>query len=331
MAYSIEHFIELGNRLAAFGSDGYSDGVISAAVDANSWFTREGIIAAIEAIRCEMLDRDKIEQWVAHYPMLPTQSSCNVLVVMAGNIPAVGFFDMLCVLVAGHRLYIKPSSKDRALILYLRELLLEIDPSIPIYIYSDSDPVDAVIATGGESANLYFRSKYRGVPALLRGNRGSVAVMSGEESDADIELLLRDIYSYSGLGCRNVSMIFIPKGYDLRLPRVEVSELYHNNYLQQKALSVMRGVDFIDSGSSVLSWSCSLPTALSVISIYEYSSVEEVDEWLESHDSEVQCVVSGFYNHSRVVGFGESQSPSLFDYPDAVDVLKFLTLDIYES
>ncbi|MFR9649348.1 MAG: acyl-CoA reductase [Rikenellaceae bacterium] len=322
MSYSIKHLIELGERLVNFSCEE----VIEAALNQNSWFTRGSILSAIEAIRVEMLSSSKLTEWMSHYPELPVTEPANVLVVMAGNIPAVGFFDMLCVLMAGHTLYIKPSSKDRALILYLREQLMEINPSIPIYIYRDGDPIDAVIATGGESANLHFRSVYRGVPTILRGNRSSVAVLCGDENGDDIDLLIKDIYTHSGLGCRNVSMIFLPKGMKLTLPKVESSAGYGNNYLQQRALSTIKGEEFVDSGSSILLYSDELPTALSTITLSEYSSVEEVDEWLLSHDSQIQCVVSRGYTHPRAVGFGASQSPSLFDYPDAVDVMKFLTL-----
>lgn len=326
MSYSCEHLVELGDRLKNFGSEPTSERVIEAALNQNSWFTRNSILSAIEAIACEMLERSKLEKWMVSYPMLPIYTPSNILVVMAGNIPAVGFSDMLAVLASGHNLYIKPSSKDSVLILYLRELLMEINPYTPIYIYEAGDSFDAVIATGGQSANLYFRSAYRGVPTLLRGNRSSVAVLDGGESSADIELLTKDIYTHSGLGCRNVSMVFIPKGYDLELPKVVCSPSYRNNYIQQRALAIIMGERMVDSGSSIIYHSKELPTALSAISLYEYESVSEVDKWLWVNDSQIQCVVSRSYSHPRGVGLGESQTPSLFDYPDAVDVMKFLML-----
>lgn len=319
----VNNFIELGVRLSSFGKEERSIAIINKAIADNHWFTQRSIRDAISSIAEKMLSGDKLKEWIARYPTLPTPKACNVLVVMAGNIPAVGFFDMLCTLAAGHILYIKPSRKDRVLIEYLREMLLEIDPSVPIYIYKN-EGIDAVIATGGESANLMFRSQYAGVKSLLRGNRSSVAILNGEESAEQIELLLRDIYTHSGLGCRNVSMIFIPKGYKLELPKAEVSEAYRNNYRQQRALAIINGERVIDTSSSLLSYSRELPSALSRISLFEYQSSEEVERWLTEHDEQLQCVVSQHINHPRGVCLGESQSPTLFDYADAVDTMNFL-------
>lgn len=202
------------------------------------------------AIADDMLRRDRLETWLAPYPV-PVAVPRRVLVVMAGNIPLVGFFDLLCVLAAGHRCLVKPSAKDRVLTEYVVGMLRELDPEVPVGFYDGSSPVDAVIATGSDNANRYFRTQYAGIPALLRGSRQSVAVLSGRETEAQLEGLADDIWAYSGLGCRRVSLLFVPEGYDLRLRMPAVNEKYRNNYRQQKALLTMTGRPFRDLGSAV--------------------------------------------------------------------------------
>ena len=167
---------------------------------------------------------------------VPVAEPRRVLVVMAGNIPLVGFFDMLCVLAAGHRCLVKPSAKDTVLMEYVIGLLRGIDPQVPVEFYDGSTSPDAVIATGSDNANRYFRAQYAGIPALLRGNRQSVAVLGGRETPAQLTALADDIWAYSGLGCRSVSLLFLPEGYDLQLRMPEVNVKYRNSYRQQKAL-----------------------------------------------------------------------------------------------
>ena len=221
---------------------------------------------------------------------------------MAGNIPLVGFFDLLCTLAAGHRCTIKPSSKDTVLMEYVVGLLREIDPAVPVRFHDDTESVEAVIATGSDNAVRYFQSRYAGIPALLRGSRQSVAVLSGRETPRQIEGLCDDIWAYSGLGCRNVSLVFAPEGYEAKLHIKQVNSKYRSNYIQQKALLVMQRVPFVDLGGAVLVEQREFPEALSRIAVSRYRSLEEVSEWLALHDGELQCVVSECITHGRRVG-----------------------------
>ena len=196
--------------------------------------------------------------------------------------------------------------------------------AVPVGFCDGSSPVDAVIATGSDNANRYFRTQYAGIPALLRGSRQSVAVLSGRETEAQLEGLADDIWAYSGLGCRSVSLLFVPEGYDLRLRMPAVNEKYRNNYRQQKALLTMTGRPFRDLGSAVAVEERAFPAALSRIACSRYKTLGEVEAWLAQHDAELQCVVSECVSHGRRTGFGRAQFPALTDYPDDRDVIAFL-------
>lgn len=324
MENAIGLFSELGRRLAGFGGDSPTREIVERACRANVWFTPADIRRAVAALADGMLRRERLEAWLAPYPV-PVAVPRRVLVVMAGNIPLVGFFDLLCVLASGHICMVKPSAKDTILMEYVVGLLRDIDPEVPVGFYDGKTAVDAVIATGSDNANRYFRAQYAGIPALLRGNRQSVAVLSGDETREQLDGLADDIWAYSGLGCRSVSLLFLPEGYDLQLTMPEVNDKYRNNYRQQKALSEMSGQPFRDLGAAVAVERRAFPTALSRICFTYYKSLEEVEVWLAAHDAELQCVVSGFLPHSRRAEFGHAQSPALTDYPDDRDVIAFLT------
>lgn len=320
----IDLFSELGARLRGFGADDVTQAVMEAACRANGWFTPADVRRAVGAIVRDMLSREKLEAWLGNYPAVPVAVPRRVLVVMAGNIPLVGFFDLLCTVVSGHRCLLKPSAKDTVLMEYVVGQLRDIDASVPVEFYDGVSPVDAVIATGSDNANRYFRTQYAGIPALLRGSRQSVAVLSGRETEAQLEGLADDIWAYSGLGCRSVSLLFVPEGYDLRLRMPAVNEKYRNNYRQQKALLTMTGRPFRDLGSAVAVEERAFPAALSRIACSRYKTLGEVEAWLAQHDAELQCVVSECVSHGRRTGFGRAQFPALTDYPDDRDVIAWL-------
>ena len=302
MKNTIETFSALGARLLGFGDDDATRAVIDSACRANGWFTPADIRRAVRAIACDMLQREKLEAWLADYPALPVAEPRRVLVVMAGNIPLVGFFDLLCVLVSGHGCLVKPSAKDSVLMEHVVGLLREIDPSAPVRLYDGTSPVDAVIAT----------------------SRQSVAVLSGRETPEQLAGLADDIWAYSGLGCRSVSLIFAPEGCEPALQIPPVNDKYINNYRQQRALLEMQGRPFVDLGCAVAVEQCAFPAALSRIAYAHYATLDEVAAWLAGHDGELQCVVTGCLPHSRRAGFGCAQSPALTDYPDDRDVLAWL-------
>ncbi len=323
---TIPALARLGCELARFGKTPDSEAVIARAVARNGWFDRAGIEQAVEAVRSRMLDRAELEQWLAAYPALPAARSKNVGVIMAGNIPLVGFFDMLCVLAAGHTCYYKPSSKDTALVDYVVSLLRE----APVYKYT-GQPLDAVIATGSDNTRRRFRDMYRGIPALLRGSRASAAVLTGGEGDAETEGLARDIFSYCGLGCRNVSHLLLPRGYDLSGIAAALGRhhtpgaKYLSNFRQRAAVLRMQGAEFLEGAFFLLREDEDFPAAISEITYQFYDLTEEVSFWLAAHDGEIQCVVGHGLDHPRAVEFGRSQYPALTDYPDGVDVMEFLS------
>lgn len=324
MEQTIALFVELGNRLSAFGRDEHTRHIIRQAVAENGWFTQSDILRSVAALRSEMLEYGRLRAWLAAY-RVPAVMPKNVLVVMAGNIPLVGFFDLLCVLASGHRCLVKPSSKDRVLVGYVIDELKRIAPDTAVDYFNDTQRPDAVIATGSDDAVRFFHTRYAGIPALLRGSRQSIAVLSGEESSEELTGLADDLFAYCGLGCRNVSLIFLPRGHEPVIVPPHMPSKYRNNYLQQRALLTLQGRPFRDCGEALLVAQREFPPALSCIAYTHYDHENEVAAWLEAHDSQVQCVVSRRLRHSRRVDFGRAQTPALTDYPDDRDVMRFLT------
>ncbi|MFR9567015.1 MAG: acyl-CoA reductase, partial [Rikenellaceae bacterium] len=241
----ISTLIELRRRL--LGSD--IEAIYNEATSLNSWFSHSEIKYAMGAICSEFLDKEKLSHWMAHYPTLPHSRSENILIIMAGNIPLVGFFDMVCCLMAGHACYVKPSSKDRVLTEYIVNTLREIEPSTPIYMYTDGTRIDRVIATGSDTATIHFKSKWGELPLLVRGSRHSIAIITHDTTTEELHALTDDISLYSGLGCRSVAMIVTPKGYSLNLPKVKTNPKLRNNYLESRAVMTLRGDSFCDWGS----------------------------------------------------------------------------------
>lgn len=332
-------FVRLGERLDRFGSDERSQRAMERAVEQNSWFSPTEIRNAVGAIRSEMLVRSRLGEWLGGYPELPVDEPADILVVTAGNIPLVGFADMVYTLCSGHRCIVKPSGKDSALTEYIIGMLQ--DEGAAIVADDGSRQPDALIATGGDNAVRYFRAAYRSLPMLLRGSRSSAAVICGDEPESRLDALANDIYMYSGLGCRNVSLLFVPSAYDLsrisaRLAAHPVRHSgYMNNYRQQRAVRIMSGQPFIDLGHSILTEQCDFPAAISRINFCRYDHAGQVAKWLASHEEQIQCIAadrSPFDGTSyadtpvarRVTPLGTTQHPSLTDYPDGKDVMEFL-------
>lgn len=324
MKNAVDVFTELGDRLTGFGQDAVSQYIVADACRQNNWFLPAEVTRAVQAVRTEFLCRTKLTDWLGCYQRPATLSSRTVLVVMAGNIPLVGFFDLLCVVVAGHRCLIKLSGKDTVLMQYIIENMKCIEPEIPVAIYTEGMSFDAVVATGSDNANRYFRANYAGVRMLLRGNRHSVAVLNGRETPEQRAALSEDLFAYSGLGCRNVSLLFVPAGSSIVPDSRSMNPKYINNYRQCKALHDLCGRPYTDLGYALLVAQKEFPQELSEISVVEYTDRSQVDRWLCEHDAELQCVVSECVEHSRRVSFGRSQYPTLRDYPDAVDVIEFM-------
>ena len=322
MIPSLDIFTTLAGRLEEFGRSEESHTTILAAVESNPWFTQQDIISAVEAIRSQMLDATKLRLWLSNYTTATIPQ--RVAIIMAGNIPLVGFFDLLCVLCSGHEAHIKPSSKDRVLMQYIVDTLRSIEPTIPIYDYSATERYDMVIATGGQEANRYFESHFSGTKRLLRSSRHSVAVLAGNESSEELRGLYNDITAYSGLGCRSVSMIFAPRNLDIALAKGEAQNpKLRRNIASMRALYTMQGRSFADYGSFLAIEGSSFATSLANVVVQRYDDIAEVRAWLKEHSEEIQCIVSHL-DIENAVAFGEAQHPKLNDYADGVDTMKFL-------
>lgn len=327
----VDTFVKLGEKLDTFEQCRAWQQVIADAIDTNEWFTLDEVKSSLRAIGKQMLQKDKLHKWLDTYDVV--EQPKKVAIIMAGNIPLVGFFDMLCVVISGHTCYIKPSSKDKVLIEYIVKLLKSITPSLPIYSY-DNQEIDALIATGSNNTKRYFESHYKETKKLLRGSRTSVAIVSGQESKKQLELLAYDIFQYSGLGCRNVSHILLPDNYDTKSliealsNYSEVNPKFKNNFIQRLAILKMQEMKHLAGDFFILRKSEELPSAISEVTYNTYNDIESMVKWLEMNDEQLQCVV---YDkrltpvfHTRWVEFGKTQSPTLTDYADDVDVMRFL-------
>ena len=318
MKHIVDIFSALGERLTRFGGDDASNRIIDEAIAANGWFTRTDILRAVEAIRTEMLDREKLMAWLSHYTKAVEPK--RVAVIMAGNIPLVGFFDLLCVVAAGHECHLKPSSKDSVLMRYVVEQLRDIESNIAICDYSADATYDMAIATGGDDANAYFREHFAGMRTLLRSSRHSVAVLNGNESAEELQALHNDITAYSGLGCRSVSMLFVPRGYVPDFKRGEaVNAKLRRNIQAMRATLTIEGAEFWDAGAFIMRRGEDFAQSLAVVTLREYSDIEEVKKWIEENAEHIQCVVS-----RTDIPFGRAQYPALMDYADGVDTMRFL-------
>ena len=320
---TINIFVELGRRLRHFGEDEHTKMVLANAVAENEWFAKQDVYRAIDAICEEYLDEEKLTRWATQYPT-PAQPR-KVAIVMAGNIPLVGFFDMMCVVLCGDKAYVKPSSKDSVLTNYVIAELKDISKDIHIEKYNPTDSYDMIIATGGAEAAKHFSRQYSSIPALIRGSRHSVAILTGKESKEELQGLQRDIFTYNGLGCRNVSLVFLPRGAELNIPAPKMNPMYHGNYLHNKAMHQMMGEAFRDMGEYILVEERNFSSNISQINYCFYDAIEQVEQWLAENDEQIQCVVASITSHPRRVAFGRAQYPTLWDYADGVDVMRFLT------
>ncbi len=292
---------------------------------------------AARNIARDMLAPEALSEWMAgwraEYPALPVAVARNVLIITAGNIPFVGVQDLVCVLAAGHRAIVKPSSRDKDNMEWVVEQLLDIDPEMPVSSTdgSLSAAPDAVIAMGADGTVAAIGEKYAGVPALLRGNRSSLAVLDGSESAGELAGLADDVLMYSGLGCRNVSLVWVPRGYDLTglrdvmVRRADgLERKYQGNLRQTRALLRMGGVEHLDCGACLMVEARDFPSAPSILNYTFYESLSETADWIARHGAEIQCVASNCPLSTIHYPLGSTQRPSLMDYPDGRDTMKFL-------
>jgi len=296
----------------------------------NGWFIEGFIELAVKNIVSQYLQKEVLESWAVSYDSRHAVSSKkNVGLVMAGNIPLVGFHDFLCIFVSGHQQTIKASSKDEVLIKHIVEKLTALDSRVNGYVqFADMlKGCDAYIATGSNNSARYFEYYFNKYPNIIRRNRTSVAILTGMETSEHLSSLADDVFMYFGLGCRNVTKIYVPEGYDF-VPLIESLKKYKqladhhkykNNYDYQLAILIINGKYYMTDGTLLLTENNSM---FSPISVLHYQFYKKEDGVLESllGNEEIQCIVG--LDH---VPFGEAQSPELGDYADGVDTMKFLS------
>lgn len=325
----IEAFEKLGNYIATIDENEFKTLAENSGRE-NLWFIESSVKFAFDGIK-GYLDKNKLQDWVKSYN-LTTVKPKVVAVVMAGNIPLVGFHDFLAVLISGHSILIKLSSKDSTLLRHVAEKLMEIEPRFKskITFAEQLKNFDAVIATGSDNSARYFHYYFKKYPNIIRKNRTSCAVLNGKETDDDLLALGNDVFNYFGLGCRNVSKIFVPEKYDLTrlfqnwksFNSIIHHSKYFNNYEYQKSILLINRINFYDSGFVMLQESEKLVSPISVVYYETYNDEGALALSLIEAKEKIQCVVGHVTPAS--VAFGQAQSPSLWDYADQIDTLKFL-------
>ncbi len=307
----------------------------TSASETNEWFTKENITFALNSIAANLSEED-IDCWLKKYPNIGNTAKKRVGVVAAGNIPLVSFHDFISVLMAGHELTIKLSSKDDKLMKILVDLLFAINSDFRDLVFFENNQLknfDAIIATGSDNTAKYFEYYFGKYPNIIRKNRNSIAVLTGDESEEELNGLAEDIMMYFGLGCRNVSKLFIPQGFDIQRVFKSLFEYKHfidhnkyaNNYTYNKSLYLMNKVPFWENGFAILTENTALASPISVVYFEYYNSLDNVKDRIDAERDKIQCVVSHSDKITDKVAFGQAQKPKLWDYADNVDTMSFLT------
>lgn len=331
----IDAFVALGDKLRTLDIDTKA-ALTQRANDDNGWFDELSVSNALTGIE-KMLDADVLSKWVASYTSSEEEKSNKVLVVMAGNIPAVGFHDALCILISGHTLMAKLSSQDTFLMTTLFNWLKEIEPNFTDKIQILDAPVkdiDKVIATGSDNSTRYFVKYFNKYPNIIRHNRSSVAVIRGDESKETLANLADDIFLYYGLGCRNISKIYTPENYNFTtfLSAVEerakatiINHKYANNYDYNKSIYLVNKVDHFDNGGLIVTESTEMVSPISVLYYETYENGKDLKEKLVANEDKIQCVVTegGWLADSE--DFGQAQFPGVATYADNIDTMEFLS------
>ncbi|MCE2777398.1 MAG: acyl-CoA reductase [Algoriphagus sp.] len=330
----ISAFIRLGNLLSDLEGD-EKFVLFQQAQNQNAWFTPQSLDQALKGIQV-LLDAEAMEKWVANYSFSETAQPQQIGLMLAGNIPGVGFHDILAVLIAGHSACIKLSSQDTALPLWLLRQLKVIEPrfSERIFIEELLKNKQAYIATGSDNSARYFNYYFGKYPHLIRSNRTSVAILQGDESLADLQALGHDIFDYFGLGCRNVSKVFVKNQAQLTqlLDAIQAFDWvanhhkYFNNYEYNKSIYLVNGTPHLDNGFLLLKESVDLVSPIGVLFYEVYEDEAALQSKLSALASQIQCVVG----HSSlgipgIIPFGQTQCPAPWDYADGVDTLQFLS------
>ena len=346
MQQRIDAFVKLGDFLSQFSQSGiekkeniefndlFFDGFnhqIKIAQENNSWFTKDNILFSLESW-AKALTSKNITTWLENQEF--NDSKSTVAIIMAGNIPLVGFHDFLTVLIAGHAVLVKQSSNDKNLLPFLAKYLEYVEPSIKGSIEFTEQKLenfDAVIATGSNNTARYFEHYFKGKPSIIRKNRNSVAVITGNESDDEMNALSNDVFQYFGLGCRSVSKLYVPENYNFdaffngMYSKKEIinNAKYANNYDYNKAVYLMSEFDLLENGFLMIKEDKSYASPIATIFYEYYSDVDQLKKKLKTDADKIQCIVSNGFMDTEIV-FGQTQHPQLWDYADGVNTLDFL-------
>jgi len=343
----IDAFSKLGNFLSQFKTEDFIQkesvenndvfferftNAINGAQHKNGWFLPEQVIFSI-AQWSKALQKESLLDWTNLYHFNIAEPK-KVGIVMAGNIPLVGFHDLLSILICGHHALVKLSSNDVRLIPLMCEYLIGIEPNFENSIeftQGKLENFDAVIATGSNNTARYFEYYFKGKPNIIRKNRNSVAVLTGNETKEELEALGEDVFRYYGLGCRSVSKFFIPRGYDFdafyksifKYQNLLKHEKYTNNYDYNKAVYLMSNFKLLDNGFLMLKEDKSYSSPISSVFYEYYENYEDLKLLFEQKDKQLQCIVN-FQKNTKNVDFGKTQYPDLQDYADGIDTVDFL-------
>jgi len=302
----------------------------------NAWFTPESVLQAVTAIG-KMLNEVDLETWLSKYPSNNEAPDKKVGLILAGNIPLVGFHDVLCVLASGNHALIKASSQDARLVKVILQKLVDIDDSFAnqfSFVERLAD-FDAIIATGSNNSSRYFDYYFGKVPNIIRKNRNSIALITGDETAEQLFNLGHDIFDYYGLGCRNVSKLLVPKDYNFNFFFESIEDhktiihhhKYNNNYDYNKSIYLVNSNKHLDNGFLMLKEDDRIASPLAVLYFSYYDNLALAQQTLDQQAENIQCIVTTapIDANSQVVEFGQSQQPALWDYADGIDTMDFLS------
>ena len=299
----------------------------------NPWFTEENVRESIHSI-AKLLKKETLNKWLSDYSIC-VKSAKKIGVVLAGNIPLVGFHDFLSVLVTGNIFIGKLSSKDNKILPFLKTVLSEMNKEFDELIFFPEDKlenIDAVIATGSDNSARYFNYYFGKYPNIIRKNRNGIAILNGKESDNDLENLGKDIFQYFGLGCRNVSKLLVPERYDFNTFFISIEKYnylynhykYANNVDYNRSIYLMNKTPHLDNGFLLLKEDASITSPLGVLYYSFYSSDKDLEKYIAENSDKIQCIVSNISSIDNIIAYGKSQYPELWDYADGIDTIEFL-------
>ncbi|MAZ29414.1 MAG: acyl-CoA reductase [Cytophagaceae bacterium] len=309
------------------------EAILAKAKSHNAWFTRKNLELAL-ASWATSLSRENLEKWLKPYS-IAEESHKTVAIIMAGNLPLVGFHDFLAVLLSGKKVLAKLSSDDKFILPFLSKVLTSIAPGFSGRIHfaeAKLEGFDAVIATGSSNTSRYFEYYFKKKPHIIRKNRNGAAVLTGRETSKQLEALGQDIFRFFGMGCRSVSQLFVPRDYDFKAffeAMVKQAEVinhhkYANNYDYNKAVYMMSLYPILDNNFMILKQDEGFSSPIAVVFYAYYDTQEALREYLVAQGEKIQCVVSSGFIAGEVP-FGEAQEPKLWDYADGVDSIEFLS------